>query len=118
MRATIQAKTQAEVAKIDAEKASTVSIINSGKEIAEKEAEKKKRDIDNEISLNRQKAETDAEFYRITKQALGYEKLYTEKYLRYILYTSLANNTKIYFGDSIPTIFTSLIPKGSAVPFP
>jgi len=43
MRATIQAKTLAEVAKIDAEKAATVSKINSGKEIAEKEAEKKEK---------------------------------------------------------------------------
>lgn len=32
--------------------------------------------------------------------------LYSEEYLRYVLYTSLANNTKIYFGDKIPTIFT------------
>lgn len=35
----------------------------------EKEAEKKKRTIDDEIFLNNKRAATDAEFYEITKRA-------------------------------------------------
>lgn len=118
MRATMQAKKEAEVAKINAEKAAMVSKINAEREMIEKEAEKKKKLIDDEISLNRQKAEADAEYYRLTKQAEAHQKLYTENYLRYILYTSLSNNTKIYFGEKIPSIFMDLLPKNSQIPFP
>jgi len=118
MRASVQAKKEAEVARINAEKVANVSKINAEREMIEKEAEKKKRAIDDEINLNHQKAQTDAEFYRMTKQAEAHERLYTENYLRYILYTSLANNTKIYFGNKIPTIFADLIPPNTKLPFP
>jgi len=34
---------------------------------------------------------------------------YTENYLKYVLYTSLANNTKIFFGEKIPNIFSQFL---------
>jgi len=42
---------------------------------------------------------------KITKEAEANQMKYTENFLKYILYTSLANNTKIYFGEKIPSIF-------------
>jgi len=120
---TVQAQKEAEVAKINAEKLSTISTINLQKEISEKEAEKKKRAIDDEIFLSHKRAMTDAEHYELTKRAEANKayppliafshvglnvlfdispflsSLYSEEYLRFVLYTSLANNTKIYFGN-------------------
>ncbi len=52
---------------------------------------------------------SDAEHYELTQRALGQQKLYTDEYLRYVLYTSLANNTKIYFGERIPQLFTQFL---------
>jgi len=118
MRATVQAQKEAEVARINAEQASSVSKINAMREINEKEAEKKKRIIDDEIAVHYQKAQADAEFYRLNKQAEANERLYTENFLRYVLYTSLANNTKIYFGEKLPSVFVDLIPKDSKLSFP
>jgi len=111
MRETIQAQKSAEVAKIEAEKIATIAKINSDKEILQKEAEKKKRFIDDEMYLAQAKAATDAHFYEITKKAEAQKLLYTDEYLRYVLYTSLANNTKIYFGEKIPQIFLDFLPE-------
>jgi len=63
---------------------------------------------------------TDAEFYSITKAAEANQAKYTPEYLRFVLYSSLANNTKIFFGDKIPSIFAGMIDEQSAkkLPFP
>jgi regulator of protease activity HflC (stomatin/prohibitin superfamily) len=121
MRETVQAQKEAEVAKINAEKLATISLINSEKEIHEKEAERTKRTIDDEIFLSHKKAMTDAEHYELTQRAIANKQLYSDEYLRFVLYTSLANNTKIYFGEKIPNIFVDLIPRGEGdkkLPFP
>jgi len=121
MRETVQAEKEAEVARINAEKHATISKINLEKEIHEKEAEKKKRAIDDEIFLSHKKAMSDAEKYELMVRAEANKLLYSPEYLRFILYTSLANNTKIYFGEKIPNIFRDLIPTGETdkkLPFP
>jgi hypothetical protein len=84
----------------------------------EKEAQKQGAIIDAEIELMKRKVETDAHFYQISKQAEANKLLYTEEFLRALLYQSLANNTKIYFGDKIPTIFLDMIPNKDKMPFP
>jgi regulator of protease activity HflC (stomatin/prohibitin superfamily) len=104
MRAVNLAQREAEVARIQAEKELSVAKINVDREIIEKEAEKKKRFIDDEIQLHQLQSQGDAEFYRITKTAEANKETFTEKYLRYILYKSLSNNTTIYFGEKIPQI--------------
>jgi len=109
MRETIKAQKEAEVARIDAEKIATIARINSDKEILQKEAEQKKRAIDDQIFLSQQRAVADAGHYELTKRAEANKLLYTEEFLRYVLYTSLANNTKIYFGEKIPTIFIDFL---------
>jgi len=82
-----------------------VAKINVEREITEKDAEKKKRFIDDEIVLHQLKGHGDAEYYRVVHLAQANKFLFTEKYLRFILYKSLANNTSIYFGGKIPTMF-------------
>jgi len=102
MRAINLAQREAEVARIQAEKEFTVAKITVEREIIEKEAEKRKRFIDDEIELHQQQSQGDAEFYRIQKLADSNKHTFTEQYLRYILYKSIANNTTIYFGEKIP----------------
>ena len=68
----------------------------------EKEAAKKMELIENEISLAKKKAKTDAESYDLLKKAEANEKLLTESYLKSLSIEALANNTKIFFGSSIP----------------
>jgi len=105
MRAISQAEKEAEVARIQAEKELNVAKINVEREIAEKEAEKKKRFIDDEIVLHQLKGYGDSDFYRVNKLAESNKYLFTEFYLRYVLYKSLSNNTTIYFGGKIPNMF-------------
>jgi len=117
-RATIQAERESEVARLNAEKQANISKINAEREILEKEAEKKKRYIDDEISLHQKNMLSDADYYTKIKIAEANQELYSNEYLRYILYSSLANNAKIFFGEKIPEIFSDLVPINSTIPFP
>jgi len=105
MRAVAQAEKEAGVARIQVEKELNISKINVGREIAEKEAEKTKRFIDDEIEFHQLQMMGNSEYYRITKMAEANRVTYTEPFLRYVLYKSLANNTTIYFGGKIPQFF-------------
>ncbi len=50
-------------------------------------------------------AMADALYYQITREAEANAQKLTPEYLRLVLYQAIANNTKIYFGESIPQIF-------------
>jgi len=120
MRANIQALSAADLARISAEQAANVSKINVEMQIAQKSAEQKKESIQNEIYLDHQRSLADAEHYIISRQAEANQLKYTEEFLRFTLYTSLANNTKIFFGEKIPSMFLDFITDQSQkkIPFP
>ena len=59
--------------------------------------------------VEKRKAEADSTFYTMTREAAAMHEKLSEAFLRYTLFTSLANSTKIYFGPSIPTIFLDMI---------
>jgi len=118
LRATMQAQKEAEVATINAQKFADVQIIHAQMVIKEKEAEKRTKEIEAEIELLRNKASTDSVYYDKTLVAQANKLLYTPEYLRALLYQSLSNNTKIYFGESIPGIFMGLLPKDDNLAFP
>ncbi len=90
-QAIIKAQTEAEISKIVKEK-----------EILEQESKMKIADIQNQMNFNAAKSQADSEFYKQTKEIDANEKRLTEKYLKYVWLQALSNNTKIYFGDSIP----------------
>jgi len=117
-RATIQAERESEVARINAEKLANISKINAEREILEKEVEKKKRFIDDEIALHQKNMLSDAEHYHKIRVAEANQELYSDQYLRFVLYTSLANNVKIFYGEKLPQIFADLLPINSSIPFP
>uniref|UniRef100_A0A6B2LA96 Band 7 domain-containing protein n=1 Tax=Arcella intermedia TaxID=1963864 RepID=A0A6B2LA96_9EUKA len=118
VRAKIQAEKEAEVARINAEKMANISKIKSQREILEKEAEQKKRLIDDEIAAHHKTMLSDAEYYTSMKVASSNQELFSPEYLRYVLYTTLAKNTKVYFGSNMKDIFRDLLPTNSSIPFP
>jgi len=62
--------------------------------------------------------QSDADHYQVIRLAEANLNLYTEEYLRNVLYTSLANNHKIFFGEKLPEIFMDLMPVNNNVTFP
>jgi hypothetical protein len=48
-----------------------------------------------DLVLLQKKAETDAAFYSVTKEAQSLKEKLSEAFLRYTLFTSLANSTKV-----------------------
>lgn len=73
-------------------------------EIAEREAAAKMSAINDEIHLNREKAFADAQHYAAMKDAEANSARLTPEFLQYTLLQAIANNTKIYFGDKLPTM--------------
>jgi regulator of protease activity HflC (stomatin/prohibitin superfamily) len=113
--AKVQAQKEAEVARIEAERIANVSRITKEMELLEKETERKKSEIDDEIMLAKEKATSDASQYKVLKEAEANVKRYTPNYLKAVLYKSLTNNTHLFFGDSIPKFFTEFS-KGLGLP--
>jgi len=96
-----QSKRLALKEKADAE----IKLITLETNLKLKEGERKLAEIDSQIYLIKEKAKADAEAYRINKIAEANAKLYTKQYLQNQLYNSVANNTKVFFGDNIPKMF-------------
>ena len=54
-----------------------------------------------------EKSRTDAEYYKILRQAEANKLLYTPEYLELKRVEALAANQKIYFGNQLPHTFVS-----------
>lgn len=96
-----EAETDRRRATIEAEKVREVSKIRMEQQITEKESQKKIQEIEDEMSLSRSKASADAQYYAITKLADANQHKLTQEFLMSQWITSIANNTKIYFGPSV-----------------
>merc|ERR1711899_573153 len=100
-----EAETERKKAVIEAEKEAHVAKIQYERMIMEKEMEQKNNEIEDTIHLAREKAKTDAEFYRVQKQAEANKLLYTPEFIEIKKFESLTNNQKVYFGPDIPSMF-------------
>ena len=98
----MQAETKKKEDMIIAQSLAAVSKIEMEKMIAEKEANKKVALIENEIELAKKNTETDAKYYKEMKEIEANRKRLTPEFLQYSLVQSISNNTKLYFGNSIP----------------
>merc|ERR1712122_92944 len=76
-----EAETERKKAVIEAEKEAHVAKIQFERMIMEKEMEQKNNEIEDTIHLAREKAKTDAEFYRVQKQAEANKLLYTPEFI-------------------------------------
>jgi len=58
-----------------------------------------------EMHMARQKSRADAEFYKLQQQAKANALLLTPEYLELKKYELLSQNSKVYFGPDIPSMF-------------
>eukprot|EP00455_Lapot_gusevi_P056950 TRINITY_DN9566_c0_g1_i2.p1 TRINITY_DN9566_c0_g1~~TRINITY_DN9566_c0_g1_i2.p1 ORF type:complete len:326 (+),score=92.54 TRINITY_DN9566_c0_g1_i2:64-1041(+) len=109
-----EAETERRKATIDAQKLLAVAQIDVEKEIAEKEAERAMSAIEDDIRFTREKAATDAEFYRLQKEAEGQFSMLTPSYMSMAYLKAAASNAQFVLGDQIPAHFIMNGMAGSA----
>merc|ERR1719452_397271 len=101
------AETERKKAVIEAEKEAQVARIKYEQNILEKESMQKMETINDMVHLAKEKSKTDADFYKIQKQAEANKLLLSKEYLELKKVEAMANNNKIYFGPDIPNMFIS-----------
>jgi regulator of protease activity HflC (stomatin/prohibitin superfamily) len=101
-----EAETDRKRATIEAEKNAAVSRIRMEQELLERESKRKMSEIEDTAYLSRQKALADAEFYRQTKAAEANAAMLSPAFLKLEMIRAIANNTKVYFGPAISSLYT------------
>jgi hypothetical protein len=102
-----EAETERKKAIIEAEKDAQVAKIQYERQILEKESIQKMAQIDDEIHLAKEKSRTDADFYRVAKEAEANRLLLTSEFLELKKFEAMTANQKVYFGPSIPNTFVN-----------
>lgn len=100
-----EAETESQKQKMEAERKKAVMEISMDQQIMEQKKIAEMEIIKSEAETKKSKAKAEAESYAIQKAAEANKMLLTPEYLRDTLYKAIANNAKIYFGDSIPKMF-------------
>lgn len=104
----MEAETERKKAVIEAEGVAQVDAVHQQKLIAEKEAEKKIKQIEDEAYVARQKAYSEAALLKAQKEAEGNKELLTNQFLELERIRAVATNNKIYYGSDIPNAFLEL----------
>merc|ERR1712080_672686 len=87
-----EAETESKKAVIEAEKEAHVAKIQYERKIMEKESNQKISEIEDAIHLARERTKSDAEFYKIQRQAEANKLLLTPGFLELKKYESVASN--------------------------
>lgn len=98
-----RAETKRKEATIQAEAEQEVAEIQLRIQVSNQEAKARMQAIEDSIHLNSEKVKAEAAFYHKTQEALANEILLTPRYLQLQSISSYAQNTKVYFGDKIPS---------------
>merc|ERR1719184_614261 len=101
------AETERKKAVIEAEKEAQVAKIRYEQNILEKESMQKMETINDQMHVAKEKSKTDAEFYKIQKQAEANKLLLNKEFLELKRIEAMASNNKVYFGPDIPNMFIS-----------
>ncbi|KAF5198265.1 Erlin-2, partial [Thalictrum thalictroides] len=99
-----EAETLKKIALAEAEKNSQVSKIQMEQKLMEKDSARKQADIDNQMYMAREKSLADADFYRVLKEAEANKLKLTPEFLELRFIESIANNSKIFFGNKVPNM--------------
>lgn len=105
-----EAETDRRRAVIEAEKTAQVAKIQYEQKILGKESEKRIAEIEAEMHLARERSLADANKYKSDTEAESNKLKLSPAFLQWSMYQAIAQNTKIYFGNSIPNIFTGDVP--------
>merc|ERR1719334_2767715 len=100
-----EAETARKKAVIEAEKEAHVARIQYERKVQEKESIRKMEEIEDHIHLAKEKSKTDAEYYRIKREAEANALLLTKEYLDLKKFEALSTNRKVYFGPDIPNVY-------------
>lgn len=100
-----EAETERKRAVIEAEKEAMVAQIELNRTLERKMNEQRIAEIHNEMKTAQVRADADAELYRAQKEAEANRLRLTPELLQLETARALANNTKIYFGEKIPSMF-------------
>jgi len=100
-----EAETDRKKSIIEAEKNASVARIVYEAKILEKESFKKMAKIEDEMHLAKEKSRTDAEFYKIKRQAEANALLFSKEYIEIKKLDALSSNQKIYFGPNLPNTY-------------
>ncbi len=82
----------------------TVARIQMDKELMQEKTKKDISAIQDETHQARERAFADAVYYKQTKEAESNKALLSAEYLEYMHILALSNNTKVYFGEKIPSL--------------
>lgn len=104
-----KAESERTAAKIKAKAEAEIAIIEMERQVKQKESHQKMEEIENQIYLDKEKARADANHYSLMKTIEAEQTQLTQQYLQKLAIQSLTNNTKVYFGNSIPDFITENI---------
>jgi len=100
-----QAETERKKALIEAQKQAEVAAMELERELKRKQNQQKLADIANEMTTARSRADADAELYRAQKEAEANRARLTPEFLQLEAVRALANNTKVFWGDKLPSLY-------------
>lgn len=100
-----QAETERKRALIEAQRKADVEAVELARELKVKQNEQAKEAIANEMETDRARAHADAALYRASKEAEANRERLTPQFLQLEAVRALANNTKVFWGDSLPSLF-------------
>eukprot|EP01023_Acetabularia_acetabulum_P038496 TRINITY_DN36921_c1_g1_i1.p1 TRINITY_DN36921_c1_g1~~TRINITY_DN36921_c1_g1_i1.p1 ORF type:complete len:381 (+),score=41.67 TRINITY_DN36921_c1_g1_i1:92-1144(+) len=103
----IEAETERKRAVLEAQKMGETSKIENQRRLQETESKQRQEQIENEIFIAQQKALADANAYRMKCEAEVNKEKLTAEFLQWTLLQAISNNTKIFFGQSIPDMLFS-----------
>jgi len=99
------AETERKKATIEAMQKAEVSKIEMARSILEQETQQEIHALQDSIHLAQQKSISDAANYKMLQQAEANKMLLTPQFIEYTRILSISNNTKIYFGENMPSMF-------------
>jgi len=94
---------------IEAEMESEVNAIKMKQKLLEKRTYETLERLEDEINIAREKALTDAKFYRSTKLSDANQLKLTETYIQHETYQRLKETKKVYMGEDLPSYITSAV---------
>jgi len=114
-----EAETEKKRAIINAQTVAAVEAVELERTLKVKQTEQQLAEIANAMHAAKERADADAAFYRVSREAEANKLLHTPELLQLEAVKALSNNTKIFWGERLPTMFAEgagagLLPSSSA----
>lgn len=104
-----KAETQRLERKLEAESRAEVLSIENAAKLAERESQRLASEIEDKRIASQIKSLADAHYYSAERTAAANKLLHTAAFVQLELGRSLANNTKVFFGAQISSLFQSMV---------